>query len=43
MKFGTLNVSSPYRAAVEEISKYKLDLVGLQEVKWDKGGTKLAG
>jgi hypothetical protein len=24
----------------EEISKYKLDLVGVQEVRWDGGGTK---
>jgi hypothetical protein len=42
MRFGTCNVrstrmyraSSP-RAVVEEISKYKLDLVGVQEVGWD--------
>jgi hypothetical protein len=27
----------------EEISKYKLDLVGVQEVGWDRGGTKPAG
>jgi hypothetical protein len=26
-----------------EISKYKLDLVGVQEVRWDRGGTKPAG
>jgi exonuclease III len=26
-----------------EISKYKLDLVGVQEVRWDGGGTKPAG
>jgi hypothetical protein len=26
-----------------ELSKYKLDLVGVQEVRWDKGGTELAG
>jgi hypothetical protein len=23
----------------KEISKYKLDLVGIQEVRWDRGGT----
>jgi hypothetical protein len=28
---------------VEEISKYKLDLVGVQEVRWDRGGTEPAG
>jgi hypothetical protein len=26
-----------------EISKYKLDLVGIQEVRWDRGGTEPAG
>jgi hypothetical protein len=31
------------RAVGNEISKYKLDLVGVQEVKWDGGGTKRAG
>jgi hypothetical protein len=27
----------------EEISKYKLDLVGVHEVRWDGGGTEPAG
>jgi hypothetical protein len=27
----------------KEISKCQLDLVGVQKVRWDKGGTKLAG
>jgi hypothetical protein len=31
------------RAVVEEISKYKLDLVGVQEVRWDGGSTEPAG
>jgi hypothetical protein len=26
-----------------EISKYKLDLVEVQEVRWDRGGTEPAG
>jgi hypothetical protein len=26
-----------------KISKYKLDLVGVQEVRWDRGGTAPAG
>jgi exonuclease III len=48
MRFGTWNVRSLYRAGllrtvVEEISKFKLDLVGIQEVRWDRGGTKPAG
>jgi hypothetical protein len=25
------------------LAKYKLDLVGVQEVRWDKGGTEPAG
>jgi hypothetical protein len=31
------------RVVGEEISKYKLDLVGVQEVRWDGGGTEPAG
>jgi hypothetical protein len=27
----------------KELSKYKLDLVGVQEVRWKGGGTELAG
>jgi hypothetical protein len=27
----------------EEISKHELDLVGVQEVRWDRGGTEPAG
>jgi hypothetical protein len=47
MRFGTWNVRSMYRAGslravAEEISEYKLDLVGIQEVGWDRGGTKPA-
>jgi hypothetical protein len=26
-----------------ELAKYKLDLVGVQEVRWDKGGTEPVG
>jgi hypothetical protein len=26
----------------KEISKYKLDFVGVQEVRWDRGGTEPA-
>jgi hypothetical protein len=48
MRFGTWNVRSGYRAGLlravaEEISKYKLDLVGVQEDRWDGGGTEPAG
>jgi hypothetical protein len=28
---------------LKELSKYKLDLVGVQDVRWDKGGTETAG
>ena len=30
-------------AAARELAKYKLDLVGVQELRWDKGGTVRAG
>jgi hypothetical protein len=48
VRFGTWNVKSLYRAGslmtvAREISKYKLDLVGVQEVRWDGGGTEPAG
>jgi hypothetical protein len=47
MRFGTWNVRSMYRAGslravAEEISKYKLDLVGVQ-VRWNGGGSEPAG
>jgi hypothetical protein len=29
--------------AEKEVSKYKIDLVGVQEVKWDRGGNEPAG
>jgi exonuclease III len=48
MRFGTWNVRSMYRAGSlrvvgEEISKYKLDLVGVQEIRWDGGEAERAG
>ena len=48
MRFGTWNVRSLYRSGshttdVKELARYKLDLVGVQEVRWDKRGTARAG
>jgi hypothetical protein len=48
IRFGTWNVRSMYmtgslRAVVEEISKYKLDLVQVQEGRWEGGGTEPVG
>jgi len=48
MRFGTWNVRSLYRAgslraAARELARYKLDLVVVQEVRWDKGGKVRAG
>jgi hypothetical protein len=48
MTFGTWNIRSMYRAGslrtvAEDVSKYKLDLVVVQEVRWDGGGTVPAG
>ena len=43
MRFGIWNVRSLYRSrslttAAREIAVYKLDLVSVEEVRWDKGG-----
>jgi hypothetical protein len=43
MRFGTRNVRSLYKsgslkAAARELARYKLDLVGVQKVRWEKGG-----
>jgi exonuclease III len=47
MRFGTWNVRSLYRTGVfktaaRELGKYRLKLVGVQEVRWEKGGTERA-
>jgi exonuclease III len=47
MRFGTWNVRSLYRigslkTVARELGKYKLDLVSVQEVRWEKGGTERA-
>ena len=48
IKLGTWKVKSLYRAgsfkaARRELARYKLDVVGVQEVRWDKEGTVRAG
>jgi len=48
MKIGTWNVRSFYgarslKAAERELARFILDVVGVQEVRWDKGGTVRAG
>ena len=48
MRAGTWNVRNLYRASsltvvARELARYKLDLVGVQEVRWDNGGTVRAG
>jgi hypothetical protein len=48
MRFGTWNVRSLYgsgslKTVSGELAKPKLDLVGVQKVRWDKGGTEPAG
>jgi hypothetical protein len=47
MRFGTWNVRIMYRSGslvteARELARYKLDLVGVQEVRWDKRGTARA-
>ena len=44
----TWNVRSLYRAesfmaAARELARYKLDIVGVQDVRWEKEGTVKAG
>ena len=48
LRFGTWNVRSLYRAvsltaAARQLARYKLDLVDVREVRWDKGGAIRAG
>ena len=48
MRFGTWKVRSLYRAgsftaAARELARYKLDLVGVQEIRWGREGTVRAG
>jgi hypothetical protein len=43
IRFGTWNIRSLHEAVAKEISKYKLNLAGVQEVRWDGGGTEPAG
>jgi hypothetical protein len=48
MRFGLWNVMSMYRVGClmtvsRELSRYKLDLVGMQEVTWEGGATEPAG
>lgn len=32
--------SSSKKQVARELAQYRLDLVGVQEIKWDKGGTE---
>jgi hypothetical protein len=47
VRFGTWNVRNPCRVGslttvARELQKYNLHLVGVQQVRWEKGGTKRA-
>jgi hypothetical protein len=48
MRFGIWNIKSLYRVGSlmtisRELSRCMLDLVGMQEVRWEGSGTALAG
>jgi hypothetical protein len=47
MRFGLWNVRSLYRGSLmsvsRELSKYKLDFVGVQEVRWESNGNEPVG
>jgi len=39
----TLYRSGSHRTAAKELARYKLDLMSVQEARWDKGGTIITG
>jgi hypothetical protein len=43
MGLGGLYGTGSLLTVVKGLPKYKLDLVGVQEVRWDEGGTEPAG
>jgi hypothetical protein len=48
MRFGLWNVRRLYKVGsittiLRELARYKLDLVGVQEVRWEGGGTEPTG
>jgi hypothetical protein len=48
LRFGTRNIRSMYRVGTlktvsRELSRYRLDLVEVQEVRWEGSGTTPAG
>jgi hypothetical protein len=47
MRFGTWNArilcrTGSLKTVARELGKYTLDLVGVQKVRWEKGGTEWA-
>jgi len=42
-KFRSLYRAGSFKVAARKLASYKLDVVGVQEVRWDKGGTVRAG
>ena len=48
MKIGTWNIRSfnralSFKAAARELGRYKLDVLGVQEFRWDKEGSVTTG
>jgi exonuclease III len=48
MRFGTWNVRGLYRAGslktvLRDLARYKLDIVGVQEVRWEGGSSETVG
>jgi hypothetical protein len=41
--FRSMHRAGSLRVVTEEVLKYKLDLVGVEEVRWDQDGTEPAG
>jgi hypothetical protein len=43
MRFGMWNIRSSLMTVLRELSRYELDLVGMQEIRWECSGTTPAG
>jgi hypothetical protein len=42
MRFRSLHRTGALKTVVRELGKYKLDLMGVQEVRWEKSGAEWA-
>jgi hypothetical protein len=43
LKFASLYWSRSLITGARDLTKYELETVGIQEIRWDRGGTEPAG